>query len=81
MTWIKVIDIADADGSLREAYDEVASTRGQVANILKAHSLRPEVMTAHLHLYRELMFGRSELTRAERETIAVAVSVVNGCHY
>ncbi len=81
MSWIKVIDIAEAEGSLREAYAEVASTRGQVGNILKAHSLHPAVMTAHLALYRELMFGRSELTRAEREMIAVAVSVVNHCHY
>jgi len=28
-----------------------------------------------------LMFGHSDLSRAERETIAVAVSVVNECHY
>ena len=81
MAWIKVIDVADAEGSLREAYEEVASARGQVGNILKVHSLHPETMTAHLGLYRELMFGPSDLTRAERETIAVAVSVVNGCHY
>jgi AhpD family alkylhydroperoxidase len=27
------------------------------------------------------MFGRSELTRMERETIAVAVSALNHCHY
>ncbi len=81
MTWIKVIDVAEADGSLREAYDEVAAARGEVGNILKAHRLHPEVLTAHLRLYRELMFGRSELTRAEREMIAVALSVVNHCHY
>lgn len=81
MSWIKVIDIADAEAPLREAYEEVASTRGQVANILKVHSLHPKVLTAHLRLYRELMFGKSELTRAEREMIAVAVSVVNKCHY
>lgn len=81
MTWIKVIDIPEAEGALREVYDEVTSTRGEVGNILKTHSLHPKVLTAHLHLYRELMFGRSELTRAERETIAVAVSVVNHCHY
>jgi len=81
MTWIKVIDVAEAEGALREAFDEVASARGEVGNILKAHSLHPKVLTAHLRLYRELMFGRSELSRAERETIAVAVSVVNECHY
>lgn len=81
MTWIKVIDVPEADGALGEAYEEVGSTPGEVGNILKAHSLHPKVLTAHLRLYRELMFGKSELTRAERETIAVAVSVVNHCHY
>lgn len=79
--WIKVIDVPEAEGALREAYEEVASSRGEVGNILKTHSLNPKVLTAHLHLYKELMFGRSELSRADRETIAVAVSVVNNCHY
>ena len=36
MTLIKVIDVAEAEGALREAYDEVASTRGEVGNILKS---------------------------------------------
>lgn len=81
MAWIKVIDETEAAGKLREVYAEVGAARGRVANILKLHSLHPEAMNAHLHLYRELMFGRSELTRAERELIAVAVSVTNHCHY
>ncbi|MFN2240610.1 MAG: carboxymuconolactone decarboxylase family protein [Thermoanaerobaculia bacterium] len=38
-------------------------------------------MLAHLDLYREIQFGRSELSRREREMIAVAVSVTNHCHY
>lgn len=45
-----------------------------VANILKVHSLHPEVMKAHLDLYREVMFGPSGLTRTQREMIAVVVS-------
>lgn len=81
MAWIKVIDEAEAAGALRAAYDEAQDARGNVANILKIHSLHPKVMTAHLSLYRALMFGRSELTRTEREIIAVAVSVTNHCHY
>lgn len=81
MAWIKVIDETEAAGKLREVYAEVGAARGRVANILKLHSLHPEAMSAHLHLYRELMFGRSELARAERELIAVAVSVTNHCHY
>lgn len=81
MAWIKVIDEEQADDALRKAYDEVSGARGNVANILKIHSLHPRVMTTHLALYRELMFGKSELTRIEREMIAVAVSVTNHCHY
>ena len=81
MAWIKVIDEAEAEGALRAAYDEVQGTRGGVANILKIHSLNPPALMGHLTFYRALMFGRSELTRAERETIAVAVSVANHCHY
>jgi uncharacterized peroxidase-related enzyme len=81
MAWIKVIDEEQADGALREAYDQVGKVRGIVANILKIHSLHPKMMTTHLALYRELMFGPSELTRAEREMIAVSVSVANHCHY
>jgi hypothetical protein len=55
--------------------------RALVANIYQAHSVHPQVLTAHLELYRELMFGHSELTRAEREGVALAVSAPNGCRY
>jgi uncharacterized peroxidase-related enzyme len=81
MAWIKVIDEQEAGGDLREACSAVAAARGRVANILKIHSVAPGAMTAHLALYRTLMFGRSDLSRRERETIAVAVSAANGCHY
>ena len=75
MPWIKVIDEGEADGPLREAYAAVRGARGQVASILKVHSVSPATMSAHLELYQRLMFGPSELTRAERETLAVAVSL------
>ena len=44
MPWIKVIDESEADGPLREAYAAVRGARGQVANILKVHSVRPRAM-------------------------------------
>ena len=34
-----------------------------------------------IDLYREIMFGPSELSRAERELVAVVVSAANNCHY
>ena len=81
MAWINVIDEDEGGDPLREAFASVRGARGEVANILKIHSVRPDVLVAHLQLYCNLMFGRSELTRKERETIAVAVSVLNHCHY
>lgn len=81
MAYIRTTDPDAAAGELSAAYETVHGSRGTVANILQVHSVAPRAMLAHLNLYRELMFGKSELTRAERETIAVAVSVANHCHY
>jgi alkylhydroperoxidase family enzyme len=44
-------------------------------------SLNPETLRASMELYRAVMFGRSELSRAERELLAVVVSRANDCHY
>lgn len=52
-----------------------------IDNILASHSLNQDAMRAHIALYRTIVFGRSPLTRAEREAIAVAVSAANDCHY
>jgi len=52
-----------------------------VANILKIHSLAPEVLKAHLDIYHAALHAPGELSRAQREMIAVAVSAANGCHY
>ena len=71
MAWIRMIPDDEAEGSVRDAYAEAGVARGQVANILKVHGVHPQVLTAHLRLYTEVMFGRSELTRAEREKPAI----------
>jgi alkylhydroperoxidase family enzyme len=44
-------------------------------------SLRPGVLEPSMELYRAIMFGPSELSRAERELLAVVVSRANDCHY
>ena len=81
MAFITMTEREAAAGELAAAYEKVAGARGEVANILKIHGVSPRVMLVHLGLYTELMFGRSELSRSERELIAVAVSVTNRCHY
>ncbi|WP_022836854.1 peroxidase-related enzyme [Salisaeta longa] len=81
MAWIDIIDEADADGPLAAIYDEIADQRGNLSNIMRVHSLHPKAMRAHMDLYLELLFSRSDLSRATRELIAVVVSDVNDCPY
>ena len=81
MSWIDEIAVSDADGKLAEMYAELIKKRGKVSNILKVHSLNPEAMEGHLDLYMTLMFGKSGLSRLEREAIAVVVSATNDCAY
>jgi uncharacterized peroxidase-related enzyme len=81
MSWIEEIDVDEADGKLATLYAELVEKRGKVSNILKVHSLNPAAMGNHLDLYMTLMFGKSGLSRAEREAIAVVVSATNDCAY
>lgn len=81
MAWIDEIEPEDAEGELRDIYDELLEKRGKIANILKVHSLKPGALQAHLDLYMQVVFGRSKLSRGEREMIAVAVSRANNCDY
>lgn len=81
MSRIDITPPERATDELLAAYRRVAGARGSVANILRISSVNPTVMMAHLDLYRPLMFGRSPLSRAEREMAAVVVSRLNGCHY
>jgi len=50
-------------------------------NILRIHGVHSRTMRQHYDLYRELMYGKSPLSRIQREMIAVAVSAANECHY
>ena len=81
MPHIRLIDEGDAEGVLREEYDAAVERAGKIFNIVKAMSLRPAVLRRSIELYREIMFGRSALSRAERELLAVVVSRANDCHY
>lgn len=80
MAWIRWIDEANATGRLKELYERYGGARG-LDHILKIHSLNPESLDHHYRLYAHLMRGPSGLSLAEREMIAVAVSVANDCFY
>lgn len=81
MSWIEEIEVGAAEGKLAEVYAELLQKRGKVSNILQVHSLNPDALGDHLDLYMTLMFGRSGLSRLEREAVAVVVSANNECEY
>ena len=81
MAWIEMIPEAEATGRLKELYDKYTEPWGGVDNIIKIHSLNVKSMQTHFDLYAHLMRGRSDLTRVQREMIAVVVSAVNRCYY
>lgn len=81
MPRIPVKDYNQAEGRLREIYDEIIDKRGKLASIHTIQSLRPESIKKHMDLYMEIMFTSSPLKRWQREMIAVVVSNANNCRY
>jgi len=81
MAWIETIGPERATGELAEMYRKIAGARGGVADIHQVQSLNPRVLMAHFEHYKAVMFQASPLSRAQRESIAVAVSQANDCTY
>jgi alkylhydroperoxidase family enzyme len=81
MPHIRLVGVEEATGALRREYDEAVARAGKVFNIVKAMSLRPGVLRRSMGLYKAIMFEPSELSRVERELLAVVVSAANSCHY
>ena len=78
---IRLVEIDEATGLLKEEYDAGIARAGKVFNIVQSMSLRPGVLRASMALYRAIMFGPSGLSRQERELLATVVSRENDCHY
>lgn len=81
MAYTNYVQEQAASPELKALYERFGGPGGKVDNVLRIHSLNPPSMSAHFALYRTLMRGRSDLSRAQREMIAVVVSSINGCHY
>ncbi len=81
MPYIDVIHENDAEGDLKDIYDDIIRRRGKMSNIMRIHSLMPKAMERHMDMYLTIMFERSGLSRDERELIGVVVSAANNCAY
>ena len=79
--WIKTIAEDEATGVVAKIYKGTKRSWGGVDHIIKAHSLNTAALRALMTFYKGLMHGDCDLTLAQREMIAVTVSVLNKCNY
>jgi uncharacterized peroxidase-related enzyme len=81
LTWLRVPAEDELPDEVRDLWQPSLEKLGFVPNVLRLYALRPSRLLAWNAWYEEAMKGESGLTRAEREMIAVVVSVANDCAY
>jgi uncharacterized peroxidase-related enzyme len=80
-TWLRVPADDELPAEVHELWAPSLDKLGFVPNVLRLYALRPSHLLAWNAWYEEAMKGDSGLSKAEREMIAVVVSVANDCAY
>lgn len=62
-------------------FDICTDKLGMIPNVLQAYAFDIDKLNSFTALYNDLMLGQSNLSKLEREMIAVVVSAVNKCFY
>jgi len=81
ISWFPVPKESELPADLRGLFRKAREKVGFVPNVFRAYSFRPERLSAWFNHYRLLHEPTDELSAAEREMIAVVVSMANGCLY
>lgn len=81
MAHVEIIEGDDADGILGREYARAQRRTGRIYQVLRVQSQRPEALRDAVRLYLSVMQAPGDLTRPEREMLAVVVSAENECHY
>ena len=81
MTALNLPPVDPLPEDLSRYYDVCREKLGMIPNVLAVYAFEPDRLRGFSQMYNALMLGESELSKAEREMIAVAVSAQNHCHY
>ena len=81
ISWFPVPAEDEVHESLRGLFRKAKETLGFVPNVFRVYSYRPERLIGWFGHYKQLHVPTANLNAAEREMIAVAVSMANGCLY
>lgn len=82
MAKAKMVLESEASGSVRQVYEDIRKTLGiaTIPNLFRAMANYPDFLTATWNQFKTVM-GPGELTRREKELVALAVSATNNCKY
>lgn len=81
ISWFPIPKETDLPENLRGLFSKARQRLGFVPNVFRVYSFRPERLSAWFSHYKQLHEPTENLSAAEREMIAVAVSMANGCLY
>jgi uncharacterized peroxidase-related enzyme len=81
LSWLRVPDEQQIPDEVKALWARPLEKMGFVPNVLKILALRPGHLLGWWAYYDNLMRGPSNLSKAQREMIAVVVSTANRCHY
>ena len=81
ISWFPVPAEDELPDNLKGLFRKVRERIGFVPNVFRVMSFRPERLSAWFAHYKQLHEPTENLNAAEREMIAVAVSMANGCLY
>ncbi len=81
MAFINIFNFEESSGLLKKEYEKGMRRAGRIWKILSIQSQTPQILQDSMRLYGSTMFGKSKLTRFDRELLAVVTSISNECEY
>jgi alkylhydroperoxidase/carboxymuconolactone decarboxylase family protein YurZ len=82
MARVRYVEIEEAEGLVREVYEDIQRVRGRgrVSNLFKSYAHFPELLKANWEQSKAVM-SDGALSHRFKEGLAVAISAANGCSY
>ena len=81
MAFIKLFKFEESSGLLKKEYEKGLRRAGRIWNVLTIQSQTPEMLRESMRLYNSTMYGNVDISRFDRELLAVVTSVANECEY
>ncbi len=80
-SWFPVPAESDLPADLQKLFVKARENLGFVPNVFRTYSFRPDRLRTWFAHFRSLHVPTEHLSAADREMIAVVVSMANGCLY